>query len=113
MPKNQKACVGSDFKLEGIIEIDETYISGLEKNKHADKKVKNNQGRSTKIKVAIVRLKQRDGQVKAKVFDKVNSFELQNYIDKNVEKESILSTDEAKFYRPIKKYKKLKVNHIC
>ena len=99
-----------DCLLDGIVEIDETSIGVLEKNKHANKKVKNNQGRSTKSKVAVVGLKQRDGQVKAKVFDKVNSFELQNYMDKNVDKESILSTNEANFYQPIKNYKKLKVN---
>ena len=54
----------NDCLLDGIVEIDETSIGVLEKNKHANKKVKNNQGRSTKSKVAVVGLKQRDGQVK-------------------------------------------------
>ena len=53
------------------------------------------------------RRKQRDGQVKAKVFNKVNSYEVQKYINKNVEKGSILSTDEVNFYRPIRNYKKV------
>lgn len=55
--------------LNGIIEIDETYIGGLEKSKHTDKKVKHNQGRSTKTKTAVVGMKQRGGKVIAKSFD--------------------------------------------
>lgn len=40
----------------------------LEKSKYVDKRTLNNQGRSSKIKVTIVDLKQREGKVKAKFF---------------------------------------------
>lgn len=43
----------SDDKLDGICEADETYVGGLEKNKHWDKKIKGTQGRSTKTKTII------------------------------------------------------------
>ena len=105
------ACNTKSELLNGIVEVDETYIGGLEKNKHKEKKIKNNQGRSTKSKVAVVELKERGGKVRAKVFNKVNSYELQNYINRNVKKGSVLSTDEALFYNPIRNYKKIKVNH--
>ena len=43
--------------------------------------------------------------------DKVNSKNIQAYIDDNVELGATLSTDEALVYNPIKGFAMLKVNH--
>ncbi len=46
-------------KLSGVVEADETFIGGKNKNRHKDKKVKNSQGRSFKDKTPVLGLLQR------------------------------------------------------
>lgn len=60
--------------------------------------------------MAVVGMKERGGKVVAKAFDKVNSKNIQRYIDGNVAQGSVLSTNEAMFYRPIKGYNKMMIN---
>ena len=50
---------GSDL-LRGIVEVDETYVSGLEKSKHRSKKL--NQGRGTVGKTAVIGAKERESK---------------------------------------------------
>jgi len=47
----REACTNSEFKLNNIVEMDETYIGGLEKNKHADKKLNAGRGRLVKFQL--------------------------------------------------------------
>ena len=53
--------------LNGEVEVDETYIGGLNKNRHSGKKVRNARGRSCKDKVPVFGMLQREGFVIAKV----------------------------------------------
>src|ERR1700712_188106 len=58
--------------LEGTVEIDETFVGGKNKNRHASKKAPNSQGRAHVDKTAVVGLLQRDGSVKTFVVDNTN-----------------------------------------
>lgn len=93
----REAC-GSDLKkLAGIIEIDETYVGGIEKNKHKHKKLKS--GRGTVGKSAVVAMRERGGRTIAMPVEDADMATLHTQIHKRVEAGSTLHTDEAGVYR--------------
>ena len=53
--------------LTNTVELDETYVGGKNKNRHADKKVEFSQGRSTKDKTPVFGMVEREGKLNAKV----------------------------------------------
>jgi transposase-like protein len=88
---------GSLDKLSGNVEVDETYVGGLEKNKHESKKLK--QGRGSVGKTAVMGLLERKGRVRAKVIEKTDKATLHNEVKENVEQGSNLFTDEWRSYQ--------------
>ena len=89
--------------LNGIIEADETYIGGKKMNKHADKRTKNNQGRSIKTKTPVAILVERDGRSRAKTLTDVGVKTLQENIEQNVSPDSDIMTDEWRSYNGLDK----------
>jgi len=98
-----RACfnINNDEKLDNTVEIDETYVGGKNKNRHANKKVPHSQGRSTKDKTAVVGMVERGGRVKACIVDNVQSKTLSAKIIKNVKETANLCTDEWIGYKGI------------
>lgn len=85
-----------DSVLSGEVEVDETYIGGLESNKHLRKK--SFLGSGTVGKAPILGIKQRGGKVKAIAIERTDKAALQNAIAVNVKSGSTVYTDEHKSY---------------
>jgi transposase-like protein len=108
----REACGGKGLsKLQGIIEIDETYVGGLEKNKHESKKLK--AGRGTVGKTAVLGMGERGGKTVMMPVVRADKETTQAAIIEKVETGSMLNTDEAGAYDGIKahSYQHETVNH--
>lgn len=106
----REACGNDLTKLSGTIEIDETYVGGKEKNKHANKKVA---GRGTVGKSAVIGMRERGGRTKAMPIEVADVNTVYNTVTKNVETKSFLNTDEASGYERLDGlfYSRQSVNH--
>ncbi|MBL7824158.1 MAG: IS1595 family transposase [Saprospiraceae bacterium] len=95
-----------------IIEIDETYMGGDEKNKHFDKKVKGSQGRSIKTKTPVLGIKERNGNIIATVVEDTKGSTIQPIIKEHIGVGSVVSTDEWLGYNGLNKdFTHIRVNH--
>jgi len=105
----RQACKQGSFKLSNIVEVDETYIGGKEKNKHANKKL--NAGRGAVGKTAVFGMKERGGKVKAMVVNRTNKKTLQGKIHNNIQAKSTVFTDDFRGYLGLQGFSHKTVNH--
>jgi transposase-like protein len=89
---------GTTEKMSGQVEADETYIGGLGRNMHRDRKRKNGIKQGSVGKAIVMGLLQRDGRVKVKHVANAKRPTLQNEIRENVAFGSEIFTDALRSY---------------
>jgi hypothetical protein len=95
--------------LEGIVEVDETYIGGSLKNIHAKKK---EALKGLDNKTMVFGAIEREGKVRTKVIPQTNIENISEAIEQFVAPDSFMVSDEHHAYNKVgQKYKHRKVNH--
>ena len=83
--------------FEGPVEVDECYVGGLEKNKHASKRLHE---RHREGKTAVVGLRDRaTNRVAAEVIDRTDGDTLRGFVEKHASPDATLYTDDASTYK--------------
>src|SRR6185295_18449749 len=82
---------GSLGKLSGHVEVDETFIGGLARNRHSNKR--KHEGTGGAGKVAVMGLLERHGEVRTMVVPNVRRETLQPAVERHIEQGANVYTD--------------------
>jgi transposase-like protein len=95
--------------LNGIVEVDETYVGGKEANKHQHKKSKQ---RGYDKKTMVIGAVQRGGTVRVKVMPQTNTEQIEKFIGETIQPKSNMVTDEHAAYNRVHlNYEHDRINH--
>ena len=97
------------YPLNDVVEIDESLVGGLEKNKHQNKRL---HGNWVDGKIPIVVVKDRKGNVHAFPVPKVNGENIHKLIKNYVSRGTSIYTDESYVYNGLSgRYRRMVVKH--
>ncbi|MGA3267081.1 MAG: IS1595 family transposase [Verrucomicrobiota bacterium] len=105
----RKAMKQNKGQLFGTVEADETFIGGLEKNKHISKR--KHIGTGGKGKTPVFGMRVRNGETRAQVVKSVQGKELKAVITAAIASGSKVFTDSYCGYNNLKGYRHTVVNH--
>ena len=93
----REAFSSGDFRLTEVVECDETFVGGRERNRHSNKKLR--AGRGSVGKIPVVGARERGGRVIAKPVERADAETLIGFIADHTDQEAIVYTDDASAYR--------------
>ena len=97
MHRIREAMSSDDPMFRGPVEADETYVGGLERNRHEVNR--HHAGRGPVNMIPVVGVLDRDtGQVSATPVERVNRDTLQGFVLSRTEPDAMVYTDEARAY---------------
>lgn len=99
----RSALVDTDMdKLGGIVEVDETFVGGKDKNRHWDKKSGGVGGQASN-KFIVIGAVERKGNAVARVIERTDTATFDSFVRSAVsDKVSLLTTDEHSGYRHLR-----------
>lgn len=109
MFKQIRSLLTDNEPRSGLVEADETYWGGKEKNKHSSKRTIGCRG--TKGKQPVIGVVERGGKITAKVIPNATVPEVHKFIYSNVKPASMVYSDEHSGYEGLTGYEHKSVNH--
>lgn len=105
----REACGSQLEMLQGIVEIDETYVGWTETNKHESKKPKVRRGAVGKT--AVLAMRERGGRVIAGTVDDVNASTVRPAIAAHVAADAAIHTDVSNVHKNLSGFTPETINH--